>query len=610
MIILAKRFIPSFFSFFTFFALCWFFPSLALGEVPANTATAIALHGEPKYPADFKHFAYVDPSAPKDGVLKLHSIGTFDSLNPFVIKGNVAQGVELLYDTLMVPALDEVFSYYGLVAEAIEVSADHSWVIFHLNPKARFSDGEPISAEDVAFTFDLLLAQGSPHYRSYYADVASVKVLDKHRVKFSFHPERHHNAELPLILAQLPVLPKHFWQVHDFTQVNLQIPLGSGPYLVARIDPGKAMSYERNPDYWAKDLPVNLGRYNFSSIQFDYYRDDTVAMEAFKAGQYDFRQENTAKTWATEYDFPAVKQGKLRLEEVVHKQATGMQAFVFNTRRAKFQNPKVRLAIGQLFNFTWSNENLFYDAYKRSQSYFSNSELAATGLPGEDELALLEPFRDALPEEVFTQVYQAPGVEDGDLRKSIKAALDLFGQAGWRLVEGKLVNAEGKPFVFEILLVQRAFERIALPFVRNLQRLGMVVNVRLVDAAQYINRLRSFDFDMVVGSFGQSLSPGNEQRNFWHSAFADKPGSRNLIGVNHPVVDALVDEVILAKDRSELITAVKALDRVLLWQHYVIPQWYIDYYRLAYWRVIRRPEVLPDYGIDLYAWWYDEKDVR
>ena len=566
---------------------------------------AIAMYGTPKYPADFRHFAYTNPAAPRGGTLKLHSIGTFDSLNRFIMRGNVAQGTELLYDTLMVPALDESFTYYGLIAEMIEVPEDRSWVIFHLNPAARFHDEHPVHAEDVVFTFHLLLDQGAPQYQSYYADVASAEALDTHRVRFRFTPNIH-NRELPLILAQLPVLPKHFWQENDFNKVNLDVPLGSGPYRIEQINSGKSITYVRDPDYWAEQLSVNKGRYNFKRIHFDYYRDDTVAMEGFKAGQYDVRQEYTAKIWATGYRFPAAQQGQVITEEIKHKQPAGMQAFVFNTRRPQFQDRNTRLAISQLFDFAWSNQHLFYHAYKRTQSYFANSEFAATGLPSSEELALLEPFRNALPDAVFHKVYQAPGVQNHDLRRSIKSALGLLQQSGWKIQSGKLTNQENQPLKFEILLVQRGFERVILPFIGHLKRLGIEVNLRLVDVAQYVNRIRSFDFDMIVASFPQSTNPGNEQRNFWHSSTADQPGSRNMPGIKNKVVDALIERLIQAEDKQSLIHAVKALDRVLLWQHYVIPQWHTDYYRIARWQHIKKPAGIPDYGLDLYAWWHGE----
>ncbi len=562
---------------------------------------ALAMNGEPKYGADFTHFDYVFPDAPKGGTVRLAATGTFDSFNPFIVKGNSADGLGLLFDTLTEQSLDEPFTEYGLLAKRIELAPDRSFMTFQLREEARFHDGSPVTAQDVAFTFRILVEQGNPHYAQYYADVERVDVADARTVTFVFKPGS--SQELPLILGQLPVLSQASWKGRDFSASSLDIPMGSGPYRIAEFKAGQRLTFERDPDYWGRDLPVNKGRHNFDSIIYDYYRDLTVTLEAFKAGEYDFRQEYNSKQWATGYTGPAVETGLIRTENIPHKLSQGMQAFVFNTRRAIFADPLVRQALNFAFDFEWSNKNLFYGQYARSTSFFSNSDMAATGLPSKEERELLEPL--GLPEDVYTKEISLP-VSDGsgNIRENLREAARLLRQAGWSVEGGKLVK-DGRPFVFEMLLVQPDFERVVLPFQRNLARLGITMSVRMVDTSQYLERLRGFDFDMIVSSFPQSLSPGNEQRSFWHSASADMPGSRNYCGIKNPAIDRLVDLVIAAPDRDALVLRCKALDRALLWGWYVIPHWHATSWRVAYWDKFGRPDKLADYGLDFQSWWID-----
>ncbi|MBU2089036.1 MAG: extracellular solute-binding protein [Alphaproteobacteria bacterium] len=571
----------------------------------AGATHALVLHGDPKYGPDFSHFDYVNPDAPKGGDVILAAIGTYDSLNPYILRGVAAGGLSLTFDTLLTGSSDEAFAEYGLIAETISVAPDHRSVTFTLRPEARFHDGKPITAEDVVWTFDTLKTKGAPFFRAYYADVLKAEAQGPHTVRFSFGDIV--NMELPLIIGQMPVLPKHFFADKEFDRGSLEPITGSGPYRVANADPGRAITYERVADYWGKDLPVNRGRHNFGSIRFDYYRDATVGIEALKAGAYDFRQENNAKEWATAYDFPALQQGMVVKEEIEHSLPTGMQGFVMNTRKPIFQDPRVRQALNYGFDFEWSNETLFFGAYKRTESYFSNSELASSGLPTGEELAILERFRGKVPEQVFTSEYKAPTTDgSGNNRANLRTALELLQAAGWKVEKGRLVNAQGQPFEFEILLNSPAFERVALPYAKGLERLGIRASVRTVDTAQYQNRMDNYDFDMTVGLWGQSLSPGNEQRDFWGAAKGKEPGSRNLAGIDDPVVEQLIDLVIQAPDRDSLITRTKALDRVLLWGHYVVPHWHIQSFRVVYWNKFSHPEVTPKYALGfLDTWWVD-----
>ena len=584
----------------------WAFLAVALLVAAPATATprhGLAMHGQPKYPAGFAHFDYVNPDAPKGGELRLADLGPFDSLNPFITKGQTPDGATLPFDTLMESAADEPFSEYGLIAETVETPPDRAWVTFTLRPQARWHDGRAITADDVMFSFDILRNRGAPHFRFYYAGVERVEKLGERAVRFVFKPGD--NRELPLILGQLPILPRHYWQGRAFDETTLEAPLGSGPYRIAKFEPGRFILYERVPDYWAKDLPTQKGRYNFDRIRYDIYRDSTVALEALKAGEYDLRAENEAKKWATAYgDWSAVKAGRAVLREYRHQMPSGMQGYAFNLRRPLFFDLRVRHALALAFDFEWTNRNLFYGQYARTNSYFDNSELAGRGLPAADELALLEPLRAQVPPEVFTQAFQSP-VTDPDLgiRPNLRRAMALLEQAGWRVADGKLVDRNGQPFRFEILLSSPAFERITLPFARNLARLGIDASVRTVDPTQYVNRVRGRDFDMIVQSWGQSLSPGNEQSMFWSSTAADQPGSGNVGGIRDPAVDRLVDAVIAAPDRTRLVAATRALDRVLSWNWYVIAQWHSPITRVAYWDKFGQPDGIPLQGWQLFTWW-------
>ncbi|MDO6514666.1 extracellular solute-binding protein [Neptuniibacter sp. 2_MG-2023] len=571
----------------------------------------ISMHGDLKYPKGFSHFDYVNPKAPKGGKVTQSAIGTFDSFNQFIVKGNSADGLGLIYDTLLGRALDEPFSLYGLIAENIEVPKDRSWIIFNLRKSATFSDNHPLTAEDVVFSFEKLRSEGAPFYKAYYADIDKIEALNPHRVKFTFKNAL--NRELALIVGEVPILAKHYWQGKDFQKPSLDIPIGSGPYIIDSYDAGRSITYKRNPNYWAKDLPVKVGYDNFDIQIFDYYRDGTVAMEAFKAGEYDFRQENSSKRWATSYTGQSFDDGRIKIAELEHQNPTGMQAFVINNRREQFSDPRVRQALALAFDFEWTNKNIFFNAYTRTHSFFSNSEMAATKLPTKEEIEILEPVRDQVPPQVFTQVYKAPETNgDGKIYTQLRQAKRLLQEAGWAFKSGKLINAEsGKPLKIEMLLYSPAFERVVSPFIRNLERLGIEANIRLVDVSQYIARLRSYDFDIVVSGFGQSSSPGNEQRDYWHSSSANKEGSRNLIGIQNPAIDYLVEQLIQSPDREQLVLRTRALDRVLQWNHYVIPQYHINKYRVAYWDKFAMPETRPKYALGFNTWWIKpDKDAK
>jgi len=582
------------------------FTNLAIGA-PMH---GIALHGQLKYGPDFKHFDYVNPNAPKGGEARFAAIGSFDTFNPFNIKGQAAAGIGQLFETLLASSADEPFSEYGLIAESVDVADDRSSVTFTLRPQAQFHDGSPITADDVLFSFEVLKAKGRPGYRLYYANVAKAEKLGDRQVKFTFTPGE--NRELPLIIGQMPILAKKYWQDRDFAATTLDVPVGSGPYRVERFESGRFIVFKRDDNYWGKDLPVQRGLNNIDRLRYDYYRDGTVALEVLKAGAYDLRVENIAKQWATGYDFPGLTKGLLKKQTFSHQRPSGMQGFAFNLRRPLFQDPKVRQALAYAFDFEWSNRNLFHTQYTRTRSYFDNSELAARGLPSPEELAVLEPLRKELPPEVFTTAYEPPTAkDDAELRSNFQKALQLLQEAGWVFRDRKLVNAKtGEPFRFELLIAEPTWERIGLPFARNLERLGIEMKVRLVDSAQYENRERSFDFDMIVNVWGQSLSPGNEQREFWSSAAADQPGSRNLSGFKNPAVDRLVDLVIAAPDRVSLVTRVRALDRALQWNYLVIPHWHIPYDRIAFWDKFGYPATVPMQGVQLESWWVDAEKEK
>ncbi len=575
---------------------------------------AFAMHGKPKYGENFKHFEYVNPLAPKGGKLINEAMGTFDSFNPFILKGVKAAGLGLIYDSLMVGSSDEAFTNYGLIAESIIVPEDRSWVSFNLNPDAKWHDGRPISVDDVIWTFNTLISEGHPSFKIYYRDVELVEQTGKRQVTFRFPKST--NRELPLILGQMTILPKHYWEGQNFKKTTLKPPLGSGAYRIKNFEAGRSISYERVKHYWATDLPVNKGQSNFDEISYEYYRDRDVATEAFKSGAFDLRAENQSKRWATAYDFPALKEGKVKKILIPHERPTGMQGFVFNIRKDFFSDPKVRLAINYAWDFEWTNKTLMYNAYKRTNSYFSNSELSSSGtLPEGEELKILQKFKRQVPKQVFDEVYKAPQTDgSGNNRKNLRLALKLLREAGWAVKDGKLVNRNGIPLKFELLIAYPSIERLALPLKQSLKRLGIEMSIRTVDVAQYQQRVDTFDFDMIVSSFGQSLSPGNEQRDFWHSTNADRPGSRNLIGIKEPAIDKLVELVIESPDRESLISRTRALDRVLLWNHYVIPHFHLQASRLVFWNIFGRPKNVAKYSSGFpNTWWLDiakEKEVR
>src|SRR5271166_2844652 len=579
------------------------FPLLFAAAAQAAAQYGMSLFGDLKYGPDFKHFDYVNPDAPKGGTMRSSAIGTFDTLNPFVIKGVPAAGIGAIFDTLTVGSEDEPASEYGLVAETIELAPDRLSVLYTIRKEARFHDGTPMTPEDVVWTFETLRAKGHPMYRSYYGDVTKVEKEGDRGVRFSFKSAE--NRELPEILGEMPVLSRAYWSQRDFEKTTLDPPLGSGPYTVETVDPGHSITYRRVADYWAADLPVNKGRYNVDVIRYDYYRDSTVALEGFKAGQYDVRLENISKAWATGYDGPALRAGLIKKVAIPDGRPSRVQGFGYNLRRTIFQDPRVRKALASAFD--WSNKELFYGAYTRMCSYFDNSELAAIGVPQGDELTIPEKFRGQIPDRVFTAPYDPPKYDgSGNIRDGVRAALTLLKAAGWSFKGEKLINdATGRPFEFEILLFEPAFERIVLPFTRDLERMGITAHLRTVDPAQYEKRMETFDFDMAVVGFGEEQSPGEEQREYWGSQAADEPGSRNLLGIRDKVVDALIEQLISARDRVGLVIRARALDRVLQYGYYLIPHYYVSAFRVAYWDKFRRPAISPKYAVGFETWWVD-----
>lgn len=570
---------------------------------------ALSLLGEPALPADFQHFPWVNPTAPKGGEISLTALGSFDSFNQFVLRGTSAVGLGLIYDTLLKESQDEASSEYPYLAQWIELPADRMGVTFELNPAARWHDGRPVTAADVVWTFNTLRAHGRPFFRAYYGDVAEVVAEGERRVTFRFRTNE--NRELALILGQMPVLPQHWWEGRDFARPLLDPPLGSGPYRIERFDAGRSIVYRRVEDWWARDIPSARGMHNFGAYRYEYFRDNTVALEAFKAGQIDFRTENVARDWATAYDFPARRRGLVRLEEIRHQLPTGMQAFAVNLRRPLFQDVRVRRALVELFDFEWMNANIFFGAYARTNSWFSNSELASSGLPQGRELEILQRFRGRVPDDVFTAEFRLPTTDGtGNNRDGLRRALALLQQAGWTVRDRRLVNAQGQRFEFEILLNTPTFERVALPYVQALERIGMGVRVRTVDPAQYQTRMDAFDYDMTVEVVGQSLSPGNEQRDYFTCEKAREQGSRNRAGICDPAIDELVELVVNAPDREELVARTRALDRVLLWNHFVVPHWHIQSFRIAFWDKFGRPERNPRYALGLDSWWIEPERER
>ena len=561
----------------------------------------LSMYGDFKYPSNFTHFEYANPNAPKGGIFKRAAIGSFDSLNPFIVKGTAAAGISMIYDTLLKQSVDEPFSCYGLIAEKIKVADDFSSVSFYINKNARFHDGKKIQASDVKFTFELLIEQGAPLYRSSCAGVKDVIVDGPQQVTFNFKEKG--NRELPLIIGQLPVLPEHYWKNKDFSRSSLDIPLGSGAYKVASFEAAKRITYQRVKDYWAKDLPVNKGMNNFDSLIFDYYRDDSVAFEAFKSGAFDYRLETSSKRWATGYQGENFTSGKIITANIADKTPQGMQGFWFNLRKEKFKDINVRQAISLLFDFEWANKTLFYGAYTRINSFYSNSELATKRQISQAEKEILSPYKDSLPDSVFAPIEFSKSNADGNIRAQMRKAVKLLEKAGYQLKNSKMQDKNGQQLSFEFLLYSKDFERVVHPFRRNLQRIGIQTSIRLVDVSQFINRLNSFDFDMVSLRKGQSISPGNEQLSYWGCDSSMQPGTSNWAGVCLPVIDKLATKIITAKTRKELVNTTNALDRVLLTQHIVIPHWYLPAYRIAYWNKFSHPKIAPLYDLGLSTWW-------
>lgn len=566
---------------------------------------ALSISGEPKYPQNFSQFDYVNPRAPKGGKVKLAAIGGFDSLNQFILKGRSAAGLGLLYDSLLTPSSDEAFTAYGLIAKDVVVSKDRSSVTFVLHEDATFQDGHPIRAEDVKFTFDILKSKGHPTYGSYYGAISSVEVLSPVKVRFHFSSSE--NKELPLIIGQMPILPKHYWEERAFDVPSLDRPLGSGQYKIADVVQGRRIVYERVKDYWAQNLNVNVGRYNFDFIQHDYYRDADVALEAFKSGEYDFRQENIAKNWAKSYDFPAVTAGVVLKREIQHENPVGFQGFFFNARRDIFKDRNVRKALTLVFDFEWMNKNFFYSSYKRTQSFFENSPFVSPALPSGDQKKILSSYKDSLPSDILSEFTLPVFAGDGQIRPSLREAFKLLKESGWIIKNNQLVNAEtGQPFSFEIMLVSPAFEKVAHAYSRNLEKLGIKTRIRLVDPSQYQQNFRKFNFDMVVSGLGQSLYPGNEQKEYWHSSRANEEGSRNIAGIQNKAIDALVEKIISSPSLEDVEKYTQSLDRALLFGYYAIPHWYIDLYRVSYWNKFAYPAKAPKYALGfLDTWWVD-----
>lgn len=603
------------------------FSSSVLSNTQSHITTShgFSLYGELKYPKDFSHFDYVNPSAPKAGQLRLMGFGSFDTLNPYVLKGvspfntpgQFMFGFSELNETLLIgtgeysPSADEAQSAYGLIADSLRYPEDIAWVEFTIRPEAHFHDQHKINAEDVVFSYNTLIQKGHPRFQQTLHGVESVKAISDSVVRFAFK-EKNQRANI-LRAGELPVLPKHFWQDKDFERSSEIVPLLSGPYAVGNYKMGQQITLTRKADFWAKELNVYQGRYNFDEVSIDYYRDQSVAFEGFKAGQFDLFYDYTAKNWAMAYDFPAINDGKVIKEEIIHKIPSPTQAFFFNTRRAIFHDKRVRKAISLMFDFEWTNKSLFNDAYQRNESYYPNSDFQAKNLPSMEELNLLTPFKNDLPEEVFTQPFSLPKTKaDGNIRLQIREANRLLKEAGWKLEGSQLVHTEtGEVFEFEILIRQAGIQRVILPFIKNLERLGIKAIPRLIDTAQYKVRLDQFDYDMTTVSLSQGHAPSYEQRDYFHSSTRKIEGSQNYAGIQNKVVDALLDRVINSKTRNELITAMRAIDRVLLWNFYSIPNWHLNYHRIASWQKFERPKAtnnndLSPYKLGVENWWLKE----
>lgn len=589
----------------------------AAGFAPATNASeprhGLSVFGPLSYPPDFKHFGYANPEAPKGG--RISMVGpagriTFDSFNEHILKGDAAQGLELLFDSLMVRAFDEPDAVYGLVAKTAAIADDGKSVTFILRPEAKFADGSPLTADDVVFSFEALKDKGHPRYRIALRDVEKAEALDPTTVRYTFKGTL--VRDLPINVATLPILSKAFYGEHKFEETSLVPPLGSGPYAIADFKAGTFVLYRRREDYWARDLPVNKGRFNFAEIKYEYFRDRTAELTNLKSGGFDFREEFTSVDWATAYDIPAVAQGRMIKESLPDDTPSGAQGFFINSRRDKFNDVRVRKALGLAFDFEWTNKNLFYGLYQRTASFFENSPMKAQGKPSAEELALLEPFRDKLPAEVFANVVTPP-VSDGSGsdRKLLREAAQLLTEAGWTLNGATRVNAKGEPLTVEILIFSPSFERIILPYVKNLKAIGIDASLRRVDPAQYERRVKSFDFDLTTERYSMRLTPGVELKTFWGSESARTDGSYNLAGIADPVVDALIERIMAASSRAELEAAARAADRVLRSGYYWVPHWYKASHHLAYWNKFSRPAKKPDYerGV-IDTWWYDAEKAE
>ncbi len=579
--------------------------SVAITTSEPIASYGISVFGKLKYPPDFKHFDYVNPEAKKGGEVKISSTNAFDSLNPFIVKGNKAPAIGIVFESLMVASLDEPQSMYGLIAKSVKLAPDRSYAEFTLRPEAHFTDGEKITADDVVFSFDTLKKEGDPTYRISLTDIASAVKIDDTTVRFNFSDLT--KRELPLIAASMPIFSKKYFSTHAFNETTLEQPLGSGPYKVKSVEQGHSIIYERVKDYWGKNLPVNIGQYNFDTIRFDIYRDDTVALEAFKAGAYDFREENVSRVWATGYDCPALRDGRIKKELIPNAVPQGMQGFVFNLRRSKFSDPRVREAIGKSLDFEWMNKTLFFNAYKRDTSFFENTPYAATGLPTGEEKALLSPFKNELPEDIFTHEFKLPVTDgSGNNREQLIEADKLLTDAGWIIKDGKRVNSKtNEPLTIEFLLQSAVYERVVSPMRKALNRLGIDATIRIVDDSQYIKRVETFDYDTIMDVYDKWVFyPGNEQLTYWHSSQADQNGSNNHAGTKSPVLDFLIGKITSAKNEDELQPAARALDRVLLRENYFIPNWYLGAWRLAYWDKFEKPKVTPRYSNGFpQTWW-------
>ncbi len=590
----------------TFILVAVFLPFFVL-PVGAEAAHGVSIDGALKYPPDFKHFDYVSSEAKKGGDLVLHALGSFDKFNPYTLKGVAPDGMsELVFETLTISSMDETFARYGLLAQNIELAPDKKSILFTLDPRARFSDGTPLTAEDVKFSLETLKgSEAHPFFASYFQDISHAEIISPRQIRFFFGRA---SREIHMSACALPVFSKKFYSQHPFNEKGLVPPIASGPYIVDTFSNGKSITFKRNPDYWGGDHPTRRGIFNFDTITFKFFKDQIVSVEAFKAGDFDFMQVNIAKQWARDMTGGNFNSGAIQKKYLHHKRNAGMQGFVFNTRRPVFADRRVRQALGLAFDFSWTNDSLFFGQYEQSYSYFSNSIYAAPGLPSQEERALLFPFKDQLPPEVFTTpLTPVSTAQKGDVRRNLRKAKALLEQAGWRYVDGALRNDKGEPFIFEIMLASPSFERVMAPYARNLEKLGIQASYRTIDVALYIRNMRTFDYDMTVYVFGQSQSPGNEQRDMWSSGAADQHGSRNYAGVKSEVVDALVDKIIYATSQEELTTACRALDRVLWYGYYVVPNWFAPAHRVVYWDKFKRPEKEPLYYAPfdaLLTWWF------